>query len=108
MNELYNMIYKRKSIRKFDSNLSVSEGELNAIKNQLENLIHLISDIKTKFIVVKKSETSAKFGEYALLVYSEKKDNYLINAGYMIEQMDLFMASITIITVIIQIIFLTL
>ena len=96
MNELYNMIYKRKSIRKFDSNLSVSDVEMDAIKNQIKNLNPLISDIKTKFEVVKRSETSAKFGEHSLLVYSEKKENYLTNVGYMLEQMDLFMATMNI------------
>ena len=96
MNELYNMIYKRKSIRKFDSSLSVSDEELELIKSQFEKVIPLIPEIKIKFEIVKKSETTAKYGEYALLFYSENKDNYLLNAGYVLEQMDLFMASINI------------
>lgn len=96
MKELYKMIYKRKSMRKFDSNLLVSKEELEAIKNQFENIIPLITDIKIKFEIVRKSETTAKFGEYALLLYSEKKENYLVNAGYMLEQIDLFMSSINI------------
>ena len=61
MNELYNMIYKRKSIRKFDSSLSVSDEELELIKSQFEKVIPLILEIKIKFEIVKKSETTAKY-----------------------------------------------
>ena len=96
MNDLYNMIFKRKSIRKFDSSLSVSDEELELIKSQFEKVIPLIPEIKIKFEIVKKLETTAKYGEYALLFYSENKDNYLLNAGYVLEQLDLFMASINI------------
>lgn len=39
MNELYNMIYKRKSIRKLDSSHSVSDEELELIKSQFEKVI---------------------------------------------------------------------
>ena len=49
MNELYHMIFKRKSIRKFDSSLSVSDEELELIKSQFEKLIPLITKIKIKF-----------------------------------------------------------
>jgi hypothetical protein len=41
---------------------------------------------------VPRTETTAKFGEYSLLFYSEKKPGYLLNAGYMLEQMDLYLA----------------
>jgi hypothetical protein len=96
MDNLYDMIFKRKSMRKFDKSLLVSKEELNQIMQQIQQLISLDESIKVEFEIVKKSETSCKRGEYCLLMYSETKPNYLLNAGYMLEQMDLFLATIDI------------
>jgi hypothetical protein len=91
MEELYEMIFKRRSVRHYDPALKLTEAQLAAILAQTQNLAALDSGIKIAFEIVKREETSAKFGEYCLLFYSEKKQGYLINAGYMLEQMDLFM-----------------
>lgn len=93
MKELYDMIFKRKSIRKFDKALFLTGEELKEIKRETEKLIPLEDDIRVKFEIVERSETTAKHGEYCLLMYSEKKPHYLLNAGYLLEQMDLFLAS---------------
>ncbi|SET34752.1 hypothetical protein SAMN05660297_02134 [Natronincola peptidivorans] len=39
MKELYDMIFKRKSVRRFDEELLVSEKEMQEIKQKLESLI---------------------------------------------------------------------
>lgn len=96
MKEYYNMIFKRKSMRKFDNKLFVSKSELNQIREKLNQLIPLDENIKTHFEIVKKEETTCKRGEYCLLMYSESKDQYLLNAGYLLEQVDLFLASVNI------------
>lgn len=96
MEELYEMIFKRKSMRKFDESLHISIDELKKIKNQINNLTPLMDDIKVEFKIVDKKETTSKRGEYCLLMYSEQKPLYLLNAGYMLEQIDLFMASLEI------------
>lgn len=96
MDTFYDMIFKRKSMRRFDETLSLSNEELDLIKQQFENLIPLHDGTKTQFKIVKKNETTCKRGEYCLLMYSEPKSHYLLNAGYMLEQMDLFLASIDI------------
>jgi len=90
MEEFYDMIFKRKSIRKYDEALSISGKEIQAIQKQIETLVPLDEDIRVGFKIVKREETTARFGEYCLLVYSEQKLHYLLNAGYMLEQMDLF------------------
>ncbi len=90
MKELYNMIFKRKSIRKFDAALSLKAEELVHIKHALTQLIPLDSEIKVRFEIVSRALTTAKYGEYCLLIYSEKKPHYLLNAGFLLEQMDLF------------------
>lgn len=96
MDKFYDMIFKRKSMRKFDETLSVSKDELTQIKQQLEHLIPLQDGIETQFKIVERNETTCKRGEYCLLMYSEQKPHYLLNAGYMLEQMDLFLTSIDI------------
>jgi len=93
MKEYYNMIYKRKTIRKYDDSLCLSSKEIAEIEQHTEKLIPLIPDIKTKFKVVPKDHTTAKRGEFCLLFYSEKKPHYLLNAGYLLEQVDLFLCS---------------
>lgn len=92
----YNIIFKRKSIRKFDKNLSVSYEELKKINERINALEPLIDNIKIQIDLVDKKQTTAKRGTYCLLMYSEEKPGYLQNAGYMLEQLDLFLASLNI------------
>jgi nitroreductase len=42
MEELYDMIFKRKSVRRFDKELTVSEEELQKIKGKMERLVPLV------------------------------------------------------------------
>jgi hypothetical protein len=93
MKELYQTIYTRKSIRQYHPDLSISACELEEIKNQLTTLTPLIPDIRVQMVIVEREKTTAKRGEYCLLLYSEKKPHYLLNAGYLLEQMDLFLTS---------------
>lgn len=91
--ELYNMVFKRKSIRKFDKSLSISKEELISLNTKINGLKPLLADIKVQFDIVERNKTTAKRGEYCLLMYSEEKPCHLQNAGYMLEQIDLFLAS---------------
>jgi hypothetical protein len=93
MDDLYPMVFKRKSIRKFDKKLSISEEELAVLETKIDELKPLKNDIKVRFSIVKRKQTTAKRGEYCLLMYSEEKPFYLQNAGYMLEQIDLYLAS---------------
>jgi len=96
MEQYYEMLIKRKSNRKYDESLTISPAEMLVIEAELVKLKPLTSDIKVAFSIVKRSETTAKFGEYCLLMFSEKIGDYLLNAGYMLEQMDLFFTSLNI------------
>ena len=93
MEELYNMIFKRKSFRRFDDTLTLSDEELQDINEKIKDLIPLTSDISIKYMIVPRKETTSKRGEYCLLIYSEEKENFLLNIGYMFEQLDLYLAS---------------
>ena len=97
MNELYDMIFKRKSFHLFKSDNKISEEELNTIKKAYSSFKPLIKNIKTDINIVPSSSTSFNRGqEYVILIYSEIKDNYLMNVGYIGEQLDLFCASLNI------------
>lgn len=94
-NELYDMIFKRKSFHLFRNigNEKISEEELNDIEEYFIKITPLIEDIKVKFKIVKEGATCKRGQEYCILIYSEKKENYLQNVGYMGEQLDLYLTS---------------
>ena len=93
--ELYNMIFKRKSFHLFRNigNEHISEDELKDIENYFNKLKPLVDDIKVKIKIVKEGATCKRGQEYCILFYSEKKENYLQNIGYLGEQLDLYLVS---------------
>ena len=93
MEQLYEMIFKRRSVRRYDGKRPLSEAEVAEVKAQLERLQPLDADIPVKFRIVRRGETSCLWGEYCLLLYSEEREGYLPNAGYLLEQMDLWFAA---------------
>ena len=93
MYNVYDMIFKRKSFRRFGDFLTLTNEEMQKVKNYLNILIPLLDDVKIKYRIVKREETNCKRGEYCLLVYSEQKEQSLLNIGYTLEQLDLWMAS---------------
>ena len=91
----YNVIFKRKSVRKYELkplNIKVQlevEEYVRAVKSLYKN-------IKTKIRIVSLGEVSGLLSIKAphyLILTSEKKDGYLTNAGYMLQQVDLFLSS---------------
>jgi len=93
---LYPMIFKRKSFHKFSGNLKLTDAELLQIEQYIGTLTPLVPEIKTAWKIVPRGETSWKSGEYCILFYSEKRDYYLYNIGYMVQQLDLWLASVNI------------
>lgn len=93
---LYSMIYKRKSFHLFRNtgNEKIPLIEIEAIKEIYKSFAPLYLEIKTAIRVVPASETTCKRGqEYCILLYSEKKANYLQNIGYLGEQLELYLVS---------------
>ncbi|MGH0052873.1 MAG: nitroreductase family protein [Sphaerochaetaceae bacterium] len=93
MQTLYPMIFKRKSFHWFLPFEPLSEKTLQSIYTQWDHLIPLIQDIRTAIRIVPISFTSCTRGEYCILIYSERKQGYLQQVGYMGEQLDLWLAS---------------
>ncbi|MBQ7129400.1 MAG: nitroreductase [Clostridia bacterium] len=93
---MYDMIFKRKSFHLFRNvgNESIADGELKEIKNAFESFTPLFPQIKTAMRIVKSKDVGCKRGgEYCILLYSEMKDGYLQNIGYLGEQLDLYLVS---------------
>lgn len=92
---LYETIFKRRSIRKFDLT-PLDENTLNNISNHLQTLEPMHDDINIEFKIlspdVVKRRMMRKAPHY-LAVFSEVKDGYLSNVGFMLQQMDLFLSA---------------
>lgn len=94
--ELHNMIFKRKSFHLFRNigNETISANDMEHIQKIYKTFIPLCSDIKTAIRIVPANETTCNRGQqFCILLYSEKKDNYLQNIGYLGEQLDLYLVS---------------
>ena len=94
----YELIEKRCSIREF-RNRELSETQIREIKEYFETSVRLNPDIDVELAVSAgndyktRLEGSAGYGGHAfgapayLTLLSEKKDNYLVNAGYIAEDL---------------------
>ncbi len=97
MNEdLYSLIWKRKSFHLFkdlgDEKLTVAE--LRMIEEKYLSFKPLDPKIKTAIKIVKSSDADCGRGEeYCVYFYSETKNDYLRNIGYLGEQLDLYLSS---------------
>lgn len=97
MVELYNMMFKRKSFRKFKSEIEISKSELEKIEYFINDVAERITiDTPMIYNIVPVSETSCKRGEYCILIYGNMDNKSLLNIGYMFAQLDFFLASIDI------------
>ncbi len=92
----YEMIFKRKSFHLFRGvgNEKIEPNELDEITRAYQGFRRLIPDIRTAITIVPADKVNFKRdAEYCILIYSEKKENYLMNAGYIGEQLDLWLVA---------------
>jgi hypothetical protein len=93
--DLYQTIYRRKSVRNYDSS-TLSPETLQEIENCLLKLTTLYPDIKTEFRIVPGDQIKTRMmkrSPHYLLAFSEKKEGHLVNVGFMLQQMDLYLSS---------------
>ena len=91
---LYEAIFKRKSFHLFRGvgEDRLVQSELEAIAAAWQRFKRLLPEIRTAIRIVPAREVNFKRdAEYCILIYSEKKDNYLMNAGYIGQQLDLYL-----------------
>ena len=91
----YEAIFKRKSFHLFRNVGSdpIGPEELKGIEEAYSAFETLYPEIRTALRILPAEKVNFKRdAEYCLLLYSEKKDNYLLNVGYIGEQLDLYLA----------------
>jgi hypothetical protein len=92
---LFEAIFKRKSIRKYDLT-PLDDKLLLEIEAFISKVEPLYNNIKTEIRIVAKDGVNilvpVKAPHY-LVMTSEKKEGYLTNAGYMLEQVNLFLST---------------
>jgi len=93
-NDLYPMIFRRKSIRTYDM-APLNEKVLQKVSDSLSTLHPMCEDIKTEFTIISHNQVrrAMKKAPYYIAVFSEKKAQYLTNIGFMLQQMDLFFSA---------------
>jgi Nitroreductase len=92
---LYDSIFVRKSVRKYKKE-NLSAEQQAGILDFAGKAIPLYPGIKTKVKIVSPSEINTLMAVKAphyLLIYSEKKEGDLLNAGVVLQQIDLYLSS---------------
>jgi nitroreductase len=93
---LYETIFKRKSIRDYDLT-PLDRHTLAEVMAHTSALKPLYDDIKIEMTLLSQKDVKGLFlakAPHYLAVFSETKDGYLTNAGFMLQQMDLFFSGI--------------
>jgi len=93
--ELYPFIFKRKSIRKFDPKL-IDTALMTELATFIEELHPLYPQLKTEVKIVAPEEVQRRFmtkpGHYVLF-FSDTSPGFAENAGFMLQQVDLFLSA---------------
>ncbi len=93
--QLYETIFKRKSIRKFDM-APLDTAVLTEIKNYASGLKSMDEGIKHELVYLNPGDVKNLFpikAPYYVCCYSEKKEGYLMNAGFLMQQLDLYLSA---------------
>lgn len=94
--DLYALMFKRKSIRTYDP-APLDENTLKTVSAHWSRLTPLYEDIKIETKIVSAENVKGLFqvkSPHYLVILSEPKEGYLINGGFIGQQMDLFLSSI--------------
>lgn len=95
MVDLYPQIFKRKSIRDYHLE-PLEEVVLQNVLEQVNNLEPLYDDIKVDLKIVSSDDVNPRMmkkAPYYLAVFSENKEGYKTNIGFLLQQMDLFFSA---------------
>ncbi len=85
--DLYEAIFKRKSIRNYDLT-PLDQNTLTEISNHLNNLEPLYDNIKIKFKIIGTDDVKRRMmkkSPHYIAVFSENKEGYLTNVGFFLK-----------------------
>lgn len=92
--DFYNAIFTRKSIRSY-KNEPLDSSRLQMVQDYMEKITPLYQEIKNEVVILSEDEVRLllpiKSPQY-IAFYSETKEGWLQNAGYMLQQLDLFLS----------------
>ena len=93
--KLYETIFKRKSIRKFES-APLDQGTLEILRSEIASLKPMVPGIGTEIKILGTEDVKGfpkvKAPQF-LAIYSEEKEGFAANAGFMLQQLDLFFSA---------------
>ena len=96
---LFEAIFVRKSVRSY-TNEALAPQMLEDILTQFEEIKGLFGGIETELAIFDNREGQYKMlsmlgvkAPYYLILYSEEKDRALMNAGYLMEQLSLYLCT---------------
>ena len=90
----YSIVFQRRSIRNYNQD-PLDKNTLNKIKSQLKTIKPLYKDIKTEFKILSTENVNQRMMKKAphyIAAFSEVKEGYLTNIGFMLQQMDLYLS----------------
>jgi len=93
--DLYRFIAKRRSIRKFDQS-PLTEDEQSSFRTFLKEIRPLFPGIRVEMKIFTADEFKGLLrgnAPYFLAFFSEPKEGYLANAGFMLQQADLYLSA---------------
>ena len=92
---LYETIFKRKSIRKYES-APLDQTTLEEVRSQIASLKPMLPGIRTEIRMLGTEDVKGMFkadAPHYLAIYSEEKEGFAANAGFMMQQLDLFFSA---------------
>ena len=96
LSALREMIYQRRSVRKYEKS-ALSAEVLASVEAAIPDLCPLYPDIKTELAILDRASVRTMMPwmpPHAVAIYSEVKEGYLENAGFILEQLDLYIQSL--------------
>lgn len=95
ISELYQAIFRRKSIRKYHL-APLEPGKLAEIEAYLTGLQPLDRAIQTEFKIVSRQDVTSLLpiqAPHYIVAFSENKPGYLANMGFLLQQLDLYLSA---------------
>jgi len=92
--DLYGAIFKRKSIRSYEA-APLDKSLLEKVSERLRDLEPMASGVKTEFKILMPNQLKRNLNKapHYIAAFSEAKDAYKANVGFMLQQMDLYFSA---------------
>jgi hypothetical protein len=93
--KLYETIFKRKSIRKYES-APLDKATMDMVRSEMASLKPMVPGIRTEVRILEADTVKGMFmagAPHYMAIYSEEKEGFSANAGFMLQQMDLFLSA---------------